>query len=65
MSAVAQRREVLATLIKKVPAGINNGSYQAAVNYKKFYAECAKALASSSQNEAQFNSLISRYRSYE
>lgn len=64
MSDNATLRARLAEYMRKVPAGVNNGSYQTAIKFKEFAGEVRKALNNHRTTDSTLMSLISRYEGF-
>ncbi len=64
MSDTQVLRERLAECLRRVPDGVNSGSYQTAVKFKDFVAEAKMALTKRNTSERTFLSLISRYEGF-
>lgn len=50
--------------VGKVPAGVNSGSYQKAVDFKAWVVKANKAIKKGERNEQALRSLIGQYEGY-
>ena len=54
----------LKTCLTKVPAGVNNGSYQKAISFKEWVAKANKAIKKGEKNPQVLLSLINTYEGF-